>query len=178
MESPRPTGYNVSINGPNLNAVDVEIDDWNRTILINATSVILMSKYAIPVMRRQSAGSIVNVASIGGLAGGHPGVAYSASNGGVVNLTRAMAGHHGAEGIRVNCVAPGLVYTPMAAGNRMKAHRREARRLRGPLRTEGLGWDVAHAVVYLSSDEARWITGVVLPVDAGLSAIMADLPTA
>ncbi len=105
-------------------------------------------------------------------------MAYSASKGGVVNLTRAMAGHHGPEGIRVNCVAPGLLYTPMAASDGMNAHRREARRLRGPLRTEGLAWDVAHAVVYLSSDEARWVTGVILPVDAGLSAVMADLPTA
>jgi len=128
-----------------------------------------MAKYAIPEMRRQGAGSIVNIASVAGLIGGTPSLLYPTSKGAVVNMTRAMATHHGQEGIRVNCVAPGMVYTPMVAG-RMTPEVREQRRQRSLLQTEGSGWDVGQAVVYLASDEARWVTGVILPVDAGATA--------
>ena len=79
-----------------------------------------------------------------------------------------MAGDHGPDNIRVNCIAPGLVYTPMVAP-RMDAELRQRRREAAPLGTEGTGWDVAWAAVYLASDESRWVTGIVIPVDAGLS---------
>jgi len=78
-----------------------------------------------------------------------------------------MAGDHGRQGIRVNCIVPGLVYGPMVAP-RMDEALRERRRDASLLGTEGTGWDVAWAAVFLASDEARWITGVALPVDAGL----------
>ena len=91
-------------------------------------------------------------------------------------MTRAMASHHGIEGIRVNCVAPGMVYTPMVA-DRMTPEMREVRRKRSLLQTEGSGWDVGYAIAFLASDEARWITGVVLPVDAGASAGLGRLQT-
>ena len=81
-----------------------------------------------------------------------------------------MAADHGRDNIRVNCIAPGLMYTPMAAG-RMDEDLRRQRREAAPLGTEGDAWDVAGAAVYLASDEARWVTGVVLPVDAGLLAV-------
>ena len=79
-----------------------------------------------------------------------------------------MAADHGRDNIRVNCIAPGLVYTPMVAP-RMDDDLRQRRREVGPLGTEGTAWDVAWAAVYLASDESRWISGVVIPVDAGLS---------
>jgi len=91
-------------------------------------------------------------------------------------MTRAMAAQHGAEGIRVNCVAPGMVYTPMVSSRGMTPEMRETRRMRSLLQTEGTGWDVGHAVVYLASDDARWVTGTVLPVDAGATAGAGRLP--
>ena len=78
-----------------------------------------------------------------------------------------MAADHAGDNVRVNAIAPGLVYTPMV-GPRMTAELREQRKNAAPMRTEGTGWDVGYAALFLASDEARWITGVVLPVDAGL----------
>jgi NAD(P)-dependent dehydrogenase (short-subunit alcohol dehydrogenase family) len=138
--------------------------------------MMLMAKYAIPEMRKVGGGAIVNIASVAGLAGGHPSLLYPTSKGAVVNMTKAMAAHHGAEGIRVNCVAPGMVYTPMVYSRGMSPEMREARRERSLLKTEGTGWDVGNAVLYLVGDEARWVTGVVLPVDAGATAGAGRLP--
>lgn len=161
---------NVGIGGPPGTAVDVDLEGWEHALRVNVTSMMLMSKFAIPEMRKQGAGSIVNIASVAGLIGGHPSLLYPTSKGAVVNMTRAMATHHGTEGIRVNCVCPGMVYTPMVSSRGMTAEMREARRLRSLLQTEGTGWDVGNAVLYLASDEARWVTGVILPVDAGATA--------
>lgn len=92
-------------------------------------------------------------------------------------MTRAMAVHHAAQGIRVNCVDPGMVYTPMMYGPGMSEEAREARKNRSLLKTEGNGWDVGAAVRFLAGDEARWMTGVVLPVDAGATcATSTELP--
>jgi len=167
---------NVGIGGPAGNAVEVGLEEWEDALRVNVTSMMLMAKYAIPEMRRAGAGAIVNIASVAGLLGGTPSLLYPTSKGAVVNMTRAMAAHHGLEGIRVNCVAPGMVYTPMVAG-RMTPQAREERRKRSLLHTEGSGWDVGHAVAYLASDEARWVTGVILPVDAGATAGQVKSPT-
>jgi NAD(P)-dependent dehydrogenase (short-subunit alcohol dehydrogenase family) len=161
---------NVGVGGPPGNAVEVDIDAWDHALRINVTSMMLMAKYAIPEMRTLGAGAIVNIASVAGLRGGHPSLLYPTSKGAVVQLTRAMAAHHGREGIRVNCIAPGMVYTPMVYTRGMTEEQRDARRRRSLLQTEGTGWDVGHAVVYLLSDAARWLTGVILPVDAGWTA--------
>jgi NAD(P)-dependent dehydrogenase (short-subunit alcohol dehydrogenase family) len=166
---------NVGIGGPAGDAVEVDIEEWDRALRVNVTSMMLMAKYAIPHMRRNGAGAIVNIASVAGLVGGTPALLYPTSKGAVVNMTRAMAAHHGVEGIRVNCVAPGMVYTPMVAG-RMTPEVREQRRKRSLLQVEGSGWDVGQAVAYLASDEARWVTGVILPVDAGTTAGSAPSP--
>ena len=80
-----------------------------------------------------------------------------------------MAADHGRDGIRVNCIAPGLPYTPMVAP-RMNDDLREVRKNAAPLGTEGTGWDVAYAALFFASDESRWVTGVTMPVDAGLAA--------
>jgi NAD(P)-dependent dehydrogenase (short-subunit alcohol dehydrogenase family) len=161
---------NVGIGGPPGTAVEVDPIAWDQAMRVNVTSMMLMAKYAIPEMRKRGGGAIVNVASVAGLTGGHPSLLYPTSKGAVVNMTRAMAAHHGEEGIRVNCVAPGMVYTPMVYSRGMSDELRQARRKRSLLKTEGTGWDVGNAVLYLVSEEARWVTGVVLPVDAGATA--------
>lgn len=167
---------NVGIGGPAGTAVEVDIEEWEDAMRVNVTSMMLMAKYTIPEMRKTGAGAIVNIASVAGLVGGTASLLYPTSKGAVVNMTRAMASHHGIEGIRVNCVAPGMVYTPMVA-DRMTPEMREVRRKRSLLQTEGSGWDVGYAIAFLASDEARWITGVVLPVDAGASAGLGRLQT-
>ena len=101
--------------------------------------------------------------------GSNPSLFYSTSKGAIINMTRSMAAHHGPEGIRVNCIAPGMVYTPMvyARGNGMSEELRDARRKRSLLQTEGTGWDIGNGVLYLVSDLALWVTGVIHPIDAG-----------
>jgi NAD(P)-dependent dehydrogenase (short-subunit alcohol dehydrogenase family) len=167
---------NVGIAGPPGDAVEVDIADWDRGLRVNVTSMVIMTKHAIPEMIKSGGGSIVNLSSVAGLTGGHRALLYATSKGAVVNMTRAMAAHHGRHGIRVNAVAPGMVYTPMVYAGGMTPDMRDARRRRSLLQTEGTGWDVGQAVLFLASDEARWITGVTLPVDAGTTAGMGRLP--
>ncbi|MEM7342873.1 MAG: SDR family oxidoreductase, partial [Chloroflexota bacterium] len=125
---------------------------------------------AVPAIADAGGGSIINVSSIDGLrAGNTHNIPYAVAKGGLVTLTKLMAVHHGREGIRVNCIAPGHLHASFAA-HLVSEEKRELRRKAGPLGTEGDAWDVAWAAVFLSSDEARWISGVVLPVDAGLLA--------
>ncbi len=159
---------NVGIAGPAGNVVEVDMNEWERAMRVNLGSMALMAKHAIPVMTSLGAGSIVNISSTAGLTGGFPSVFYPVSKGAIVPLTRLMALQHGSQGVRVNCVAPGLVYTPMVAARGMSEEVRERRRLAAALTVEGDAWDVAYAVLYLASDEARWVTGVVIPVDGGL----------
>ena len=161
---------NVGVGGPPGTAVEVDPAEWDRAMRVNVTSMMLMAKHAIPEMLKQGGGSIVNLASVAGLQGGHPSLLYPTTKAAVIGLTRAMAAHHGPAGIRVNAIAPGMVYTPMVYSRGMPAEMREARRRRSLLQTEGTGWDVGGAVVYLASDDARWVTGIVLPVDAGATA--------
>jgi len=167
---------NVGVEGPPGTAVEVDLAEWDRALRINVTSMMLMAKHAIPEMRKSGGGAIVNLASVAGLRGGNPNLLYTTSKGAVVQMTRAMAAHHGGEGIRVNCVAPGMVYTPMVYSGGMTEEVRDARRRRSLLQTEGTGWDIGNAVVYLVSEEARWVTGVILPVDAGTTAGGGALP--
>ena len=167
---------NVGIGGPPGTAVDVDPLEWDRAMAINVKSMMLMAKYAIPHMIKAGGGAIVNMASITGVLGGFPDLFYPTSKAAVINMTRAMAAHHGKDGIRVNCIAPGLVYTPYVVGAGMSDEVREQRRLQTVLGTEGTAWDVGMAAVFLASDEARWITGVTLPVDAGDSAIKLGVP--
>ncbi len=110
------------------------------------------------------------LSSVAGLRAGHPGLLYATTKGAIVQMTRAMAGHHGADNIRVNAVAPGYVYTPMVASRGMTEELRQQRAQSGMLKSEGSAWDVAEAACFLASAAARWITGQTLPVDAGRSA--------
>ena len=156
---------NVGI-GSRGTVVDESEESWRRLMTVNVDSMFLAAKHAIPAMRRTGAGAIVNVSSISAL---RPRglTAYSVSKGAVIALTKAMAVDHGAEGIRVNCVAPGPVYTPMVYQRGMSPAAREGRRMASTLGIEGTGWDIGHAVRFLLSDFARYITGHVLVVDGG-----------
>ena len=162
---------NVGIGGPTGSAVDLDLAAWETGMAVNVTSMVLMARHAIPEMARQGRGAIVNLSSVAGLLGSlQTGLLYQTSKGAIVNMTRAMATQHAAQGIRANCVAPGMVYTPMVYARGMSPELRESRRKRSLLQVEGSGWDVGEAVVFLASDAARWITGAVLPVDAGTTA--------
>ena len=140
---------NVGITGPRGNAVEVNIEAWDSAMRVNVASVMLMAKFAIPEMIRSGGGSIINLSSVAGLSGGHPSLLYPTSKGAIVSLTRAMAAHHGREGIRVNCIAPGTVYTPMVASRGMTPEMRKARSERTLLGTEGTGWDIGYGALFL-----------------------------
>jgi len=158
---------NVGV-GSRGSVVDEDPDNWDRVMRINVKSMMLMSKHVIPEMIRRGGGAIVNVSSISAL---RPRglTAYSASKGAVIALTRAMAVDHAGSGIRVNCVAPGPVLTPMVTAAGMTAEARERRRRASPLGIEGTGWDIGNAVVFLASDLARYVTGQTLVVDGGVT---------
>jgi len=168
---------NVGIGGPPGNAVDVDAQAWDAAMRVNVTSMMLMAKFAIPEMRKLGGGSIVNIASIDGLRGGNPNLMYNASKGAVVNLTRGMATQHGPERVRVNCIAPGYVYTPMVFARGLEQGLREKRAHNNLLHVEGTGWDIGKGVVFLASDQARWITGVILSIDGGSMAGTLDSVT-
>ncbi|KAI1414185.1 NAD(P)-binding protein [Hypoxylon sp. FL1857] len=169
---------NVGIMGAKGTATEFDLDQWRRGLDINVTSMANMAKVVVPEMRKNSEslgirGSIVNMGSVAGLVGGTPHLLYPTSKGAVLNMTRAMAAHHASDGIRVNCVCPGMLYTPMMYAKGMTPETREARKNRSLLRTEGNAWDCATAVRFLASEQARWITGGVLTVDAGATAVSA-----
>ncbi|OTB02682.1 hypothetical protein M426DRAFT_13286 [Hypoxylon sp. CI-4A] len=170
---------NVGVMGAKGTATEFDLDQWRRGLDINVTSMANMVKVAVPQMRKnselsgQTRGSIVNMGSVAGLVGGTPHLLYPTSKGAVLNMTRAMAAHHASDGIRVNCVCPGMLYTPMMYSKGMTEETREARRNRSLLRTEGNAWDCAMAVRFLASEQARWITGSILTVDAGVTAVSA-----
>lgn len=168
---------NVGIAGPPGTADEVDPQAWDDAMRVNVKSMVLTSGVCIPAMAAAGGGSIINMSSAAGLVGGHPAIMYATSKGAIVQMTRAMAAQHGPQGIRVNCIAPGMVYTPMVVARGMSEEMREARRNRSLLRTEGTAWDVAAAVLFLAGSMARWITGVVLPVDGGYSSAGMALPT-
>ncbi|KAH8790491.1 hypothetical protein F5882DRAFT_491368, partial [Hyaloscypha sp. PMI_1271] len=117
------------------------------------------------------------MASVAGMKGGTPHLLSPTRKGAIVNMTRAMAANHAPDGIRVICVCPCVVYTPMMYAKGMSEESREARKNRNLLKTEGNGWDVGAAVRFLAGDEARWMTGVILPIGAGATAaIGTELP--
>lgn len=151
---------------------DLTEAEWDRGLDVNLRTAFLASKHVIPVMVQQGGGSIVNVSSIAAVRG-NGAVVYSTAKGAMLSLTVDMAYCHGRDGVRVNAVVPGHIKTPMIVeeyggpGPRVD-YMLALRAASGFLGTEGTGWDVAWAAAFLASDEARWITGVALPVDAGM----------
>ena len=163
-------GY-ATMGGP------VELDEaaWRRTIDLNVTSCFTTCKHVLPHMLARRAGAVVNVSSIAAVRyTGYPYAAYYAAKAAVNNFTMGIALQYAKDGIRANAIMPGLMNTPLihqqisgqyATAEEMVAARDAA----CPMGRMGTAWDVAHAALFLASDEARYITGVSLPVDGGLS---------
>ena len=153
-----------------VNAVlDTAPADWDRVPRVNLTGPMLISRACPPRTIERAGGSIVNTSSVATVRGLGT-AAYGASTAGLDALTIDLAVSYGAAGVRVNAVAPGQVSTPLARRLGIDEPGRELHRLTTPLATEGTVWDVAWAVLFLASDEARWITGTTLVVDESLSA--------
>ncbi|KAI2604113.1 uncharacterized protein GGS25DRAFT_525392 [Hypoxylon fragiforme] len=145
---------NVGVLGAKGDATAFGLDQWRRGLDINVTSMANMVKVGVPEMRK-------NDESFGHIRGA------------VLNMTRAIAAHHASDGIRVNCVCPGMLYTPMMYTKGTSPETRNAGKNRSLLRTEGNAWDCATAVRFLVSEQSRWITGGILTVDAGATAVSA-----
>jgi NAD(P)-dependent dehydrogenase (short-subunit alcohol dehydrogenase family) len=173
---------NVGGSAPG-DAVSMTEEAFDRQLDFNLKTAFLGCKYAIPVMLQQGKGAIVNIASVAGLrndfASGRSHVGYSASKAGVIQLSRSTAGTYAKRGIRVNTVVPGLMHTPLVevrlartVGGNDAQKLIEARNAAVPMGHMGTGWDVAHAVLFLASDEAGYITATEIIVDGGLTAFM------
>ena len=151
---------------------DTSEEEWDRILGVNAKGLMLMAKHSIPHLR--PGGAIVNISSVGAMRH-RPGmpISYAASKAAVNSLTITLAVELAHQAIRVNCVSVGNVWTPRILRRLRQEHPneidrfREVRRMMNPLQIEGTGWDIAHAVAFLASDEARWITGEILSVDGG-----------
>ncbi|MGY3109329.1 MULTISPECIES: SDR family NAD(P)-dependent oxidoreductase [unclassified Bradyrhizobium] len=159
---------NVGI-GSRGSVVDETPEQYRRVMQVNVESMFLLSKHAIPAMiKTAKGGAIVNISSISAL---RPRglTTYTTSKAAIIGLTRAMAVDHGRDNIRVNCICPGPMYTPMVYARGMSEQARAQRAMASLLKTEGTGWDVGHAVKFLLSNFARYITGQVLVVDGGVT---------
>lgn len=148
--------------------------DWDRLIAINLKGTFLVSRAALPEMRKAGGGSIINIGSVYGLVGAKNRAAYAASKGGVTMLTRAMALDHAQEKIRVNCICPSLVETEIARELFARQPDPEAARKQRismiPMGRAATPEEIAHLAVYLASDESAWVTGAMFPIDGGQSA--------
>jgi NAD(P)-dependent dehydrogenase (short-subunit alcohol dehydrogenase family) len=151
--------------------LDCTEEEWDLTLDTNLKGTYLMSKFALPAMIAQGSGVIINNASGWGLVGGDAAAAYCASKGGVVLLTKAMAIDHARQGIRVNCICPGDVDTPMlpedAQRRGMKWEEYLASAANRPMGRVGEPEEIAKAVLFLASDDSSFVTGAVLAVDGG-----------
>jgi NAD(P)-dependent dehydrogenase (short-subunit alcohol dehydrogenase family) len=172
-------GLNFLLNNAGVlhigNVEQITEEQWDHTFDINVRAVWLLSRAALPHMRKAGGGSIMNVASTLGLVGARNRAAYAPSKGAVIQLTKSMAVDHGHENIRVNAICPSFVETELTAGilrqvsdpavvlrDRTAAH---------PIGRLGRPEDIAGLAVYLASDESSWVTGAVLPVDGGYLAV-------
>jgi NAD(P)-dependent dehydrogenase (short-subunit alcohol dehydrogenase family) len=155
--------------------VSASEEGWHRVMDVNLTSVFLTCKYVLPHMMSQKSGAIINISSTASLQiNQHPYFSYYASKSGVNHLTRALAVHYAPYGIRANAVLPGVMDTPLiyqqiAGQFRNTEEMIRSRNAASPMGHMGTAWDVAHAALFLASEEAKYITGVCLPVDGGKS---------
>ncbi|MGE0541543.1 MAG: SDR family NAD(P)-dependent oxidoreductase [Dehalococcoidia bacterium] len=150
-------------------------DDWDLVIDVDLKSVYLGCKYAIPEMRKTGGGSIVSTASIAGLRGSARLTAYSAAKAAVINLTRSIAAEAGNFGIRVNCICPGIIVTPIwrqigVSTDEQQQERWQMMGQRVLLKRVGMPEDVAKGALFLASDDAAYVTGHALVIDGGLTA--------
>jgi len=168
-------GIHVLFNNAGIirraSVLELSEEDWDRVMAVNVKSVFLLSRLVIPIMARMGGGSIVNMASGWGLAGGPRAAVYCASKGAVVLLTKAMAMDHGSQNIRVNCICPGDTDTNMLRSEGGQLGEAEDRFLaeaaRRPLGRIGRPDEIARAALYLASDASSFVTGTALVVDGG-----------
>jgi NAD(P)-dependent dehydrogenase (short-subunit alcohol dehydrogenase family) len=164
---------NVGIGRGDAGATHLELEAWQRIMDVNLTAMFLLCKHALPKMREQQTGSIINISSLASVASTGM-LAYKVSKAGVNALTQQIAMGNARYGIRCNAILPGFMNTPMAIegrsqeGGPAKDELIKARDAAVPLRGKmGTAWDVANAALFLASDEAQFITGALLPVDGG-----------
>ncbi|MEW6443009.1 MAG: SDR family NAD(P)-dependent oxidoreductase [bacterium] len=155
--------------------VELPEEEWDQVLDVNLKAMYLTCKYVLPYMKKQASGSIINISSIGGIRfPPYPMLAYSVSKGGVDSLTQSVAMQYAHLGIRCNAILPGLIHTPMAIEGitqRLPISKEDLIRYRNeavPMKHMGDAWDVAYAALFLASDEAKYVTGVLLPVDGGI----------
>lgn len=155
-------------------AEETNLEDWDRMMETNLKGAFLLSRQALPELRRAGGGAIVNIGSVLALVGMKRRVAYATSKGGLVQLTKCMALDHAADKIRINCICPSLVDTPMGQESLERAGDAAAERARRlsliPLGRAGTPEDVARLALFLASEDASWITGAAYPLDGGFSA--------
>ena len=157
---------NAGIEGPSTKLLDYREDNWHRVIAVNLTAVYYAMRAAIPSMIEQGGGVILSTASVAGLVGLARSSAYSAAKAGVIGLSRTVALEYGPQNIRVNCICPGFIDTPMLG--RVLGDRPQTVLVpHAPLRRVGQAEDIARAALYLASDEAAYVTGVPFVVDGG-----------
>jgi NAD(P)-dependent dehydrogenase (short-subunit alcohol dehydrogenase family) len=158
--------------------VELEFEEWDRLLRLNTAGVYLACRHVLPGMIERGHGVVTNISSVAAVgAGPYPQPLYGAAKAAVNGLTRGLAVRHAPQGIRINAIMPGVMDTPLIhqqiAGNYAdKAGMMAGRHARVPMGFMGNAWDVANAAVFLASDEARYITGVILPVDGGLTCTM------
>jgi len=165
---------NAGISGVNKPTHELTLEEWNRVISVNLNGVFLCTKHAIPYMRQAGGGSIINLSSIYGLVGAPDSPAYHAAKGGVRLMSKTDALLYAEDGIRVNSVHPGFVWTPMVENvfrkqGSVEEGRRQLIKLH-PIGRLGEPGDIAYGILYLASDEARFVTGSELVIDGGYTA--------
>jgi NAD(P)-dependent dehydrogenase (short-subunit alcohol dehydrogenase family) len=160
---------NVGISSGGGAFDQADMGEWARVFDINIKSAVLMTRHVLPSMIEHGGGSITNISSIAGMRA-HGAPAYGPSKAAMNAFAREIATLYGRQGVRANTIAPGHIWTPMAQTAAGKAMR-ETRRKVAPLGVEGDAWDIANAALFLASEEARFITGVELPVDGGATIV-------
>jgi NAD(P)-dependent dehydrogenase (short-subunit alcohol dehydrogenase family) len=164
----------VSLAGGDALIEDITSEAFDRIMNINLRGMVMTCKHVVPIMRKQHSGVIINISSMSAISS-YPYVAYKASKAGVIAMTEQLADQNAKYGIRANVIVPGLINTPMAVEPRMKEYgksREEVVAMRNaqvPSGKMGTAWDIAYAALFLASDEAKFISGVSLPVDGGAS---------
>lgn len=163
-------GIDIVVNSgggrTNGSITDITEDDWDRTLDVNLKGAFIVSRLAIPEMKKRGGGVILHIAARSGMLGQSGRAAYVASKGGMVRLTEAMAMDHAPDKIRVNCICPGPTRTPMVDTSTPEKLARYKTRV--PIGRIGEPEDVAYAALYLASDEASMVTAAILPVDGGM----------
>ena len=146
---------------------DTIVENWDTVFAVNSTAIMLGTKTAIPAMRKNGGGSIVNVSSIFGIVGSPAGAAYHASKGAARTFSKAAAVSYAKDNIRVNSVHPGFTDTPMTADIHSQKEIRDAREKMTPMGRLGLPEDIAYGILYLACNESSWVTGIELVIDGG-----------